>query len=320
MSFAKSFWLSPKSVGLSLCCAALLLGPSATVLGQLQINEIAIDPPGTDTTFEFFELKGSPGLSLDGWWLLFIEGDKGAAPFISGTVDGAIDLSGNSVGDNGLFLWRQSSTVIDSDPFSAGVQGPSAGTFVKEGAFRSPENNSTTIALVYGFEGTEGVTDLDLDDDGIAENLSALGSGAFVADVLGIRENDGTPEDDFAYDLGFADAVLAPVFAFTPDYIARLGGDGVLVADLNAVGGNLANGGTFDRNEFFTYSAYRGLNGDGITTRDEDWENYANSGLVGDLWFEHVSAGTANPVPEPATLLALTLGLSAVAVRRRGVK
>lgn len=45
--------------------------------GQVVINEVDYDQPGSDTT-EFVELSGPPGMSLTGWTLYFYNGSGGA--------------------------------------------------------------------------------------------------------------------------------------------------------------------------------------------------------------------------------------------------
>ena len=84
-------------------------GGAGCVVGTIQaeINEVLYDPDGTDTGFEFVELRGTPGTVLDGARLLGINGGNGQAygdpVFLAGTFD-----------EDGLFLIGAAS-VPDSD-------------------------------------------------------------------------------------------------------------------------------------------------------------------------------------------------------------
>ena len=73
--------------------AALLTAAAATANGQVVINEVFENPPGggsTDARFEYVELYGKPGLSLDGYAIALLKG--GADP------DGD-DIPGPNPGD-----------------------------------------------------------------------------------------------------------------------------------------------------------------------------------------------------------------------------
>lgn len=294
-----------------LTLGALMLAITGSALAQVQISEIFINPPGSDNGFEFLELRGTPGMSLNGYSFLQIEGDGTAA----GVIDRVIDLSGFSIGSNGLFLWRDSNTVLDTNPNVAGVQGPDAGTTVHVADFNPDiENGSQTFVLgQFQFAPTVN-TDVDLNNDGVADNVSSWGTVTF-ADVLGLTENDGA--SNFAYDLGFGGAVIAPAFVdFNADAIVRGNGDAVYMMDVLAG----ANGGyTFDTARFMSFSKYRGVHPDG-TERTQDWQDFANSGLAdanGNWDRSWLTPGSANPVPEPGSMIALGTGIVALVARRR---
>ena len=186
-----------------LSALALSLGLSASAQAQL-FNELFINPPGTDNGLEFFELSGAASQSLDGLTVLAIEGD-GTTP---GVIDQAISLSGLSLGSNGLFLWRDSATVLSPSP--------DAGTAVQTGDF-SPdlENGSNTYLLVNGFSGSL-AQDLDTNDDGILD----LTPWTSVLDAVGITENDGANNRTYLTSVGYS-AVNA-IAGFNADALIRV--------------------------------------------------------------------------------------------------
>ena len=75
----------------------LLLADTATASGQLVIQELLYDGPGTDGDDVFTELVGPPGLSLNGWSLVGINGDTGA-------TYRTVDLSAATVPADGVLV------------------------------------------------------------------------------------------------------------------------------------------------------------------------------------------------------------------------
>ncbi len=179
------------------------------------INEVFINPPGTDNGLEYFELWSNTGgvESLDGLWFLSIEGDGSTQ---RGTVDQAISLTGLSTGSNGLFLWRDGTGVLS--PIPDPLTSLTIADFDPD-----LENGSNTFLLVSGFSGAVG-DDLDADDDVVLNTLPWTS----VIDGIGVRESDDTPDDDnqYATGLGFAGF---PVLGFTPDLVFRSGLGGAWV-------------------------------------------------------------------------------------------
>lgn len=166
------------------------------------INELFINPPGSDNGQEFFELSGTPGESLNGLFFLSIDGDATSA----GTIDQAISLNGFSLGTNGLFLQRDSAAVINPSPDPA--------TTVRVLDFNPDlENGSNTFLLVQGFTGAVG-NDLDTNNDGI---LDVVFPGT-VIDAVAIVENDGAQNFGYATAFGGVQNVQA---AFSPDAFVR---------------------------------------------------------------------------------------------------
>ncbi len=135
-----------------------------------RMTEMLFNPPGVDGGFESIELAGEPGQQLTGVSLVIIEGDAGGA----GVIDVVINLGTWSFGSNGLLLIRDSATVL--------VPPPASGTnVVVFDFFPDLENGSETLLLVTGTPLVTG-TDIDLNNDGIAESWPA---GVTVLDAVG---------------------------------------------------------------------------------------------------------------------------------------
>lgn len=73
----------------------------------IRFSEFLADAPGPDDGREFFEISGPAGASLDGLSIIEIDGDGGAG----GSVDGFFDLSGLTLGSNGLLLLRDQEEI-----------------------------------------------------------------------------------------------------------------------------------------------------------------------------------------------------------------
>ena len=84
----------------------LLIG-SASSPGQVVINEVLHDPPGKDAGC-FVELMGKPGLNLDDYSLVGVNGDGGRQYSF-------VDLSGHRIPWNGYFVVAQDESVPDAD-------------------------------------------------------------------------------------------------------------------------------------------------------------------------------------------------------------
>lgn len=162
------------------------------------ISEFQPNPIGTDPDPATIELSGNPGEAFSGW-LISIESDPGNP----GVVDRASEISG-TFDSNGLL------TVTVPDL----------------------ENPSFTLVLLSDFTG-DTTTDIDTDDDGIADDLSTLGT---VFDAIGVPDTTGEPL--YGTDLGGVD------FTFTGDEPRLIFRD-ASVGDLYAVN-DPDNGQVFD--------------------------------------------------------------------------
>lgn len=253
-------------------------GLATAASADVRLNELFINPPGTDNGQEFFELAGPAGSSLAGYSLIFIEGDATAA----GLIDKIIDLSSYSIGANGLLLWRDAVSTIDTST-AAGVQGPSAGTTVVNVDFNPDiENGTQTYLLVHSFTGSLN-QDLDTNNDGVLD----LTPWASIADGIALVENDvDSGNTGYASGLGF--------FQWTsPDFNADAFIRGV--------------------NNAWYASDVLGTNPGGPYSLDAT-RNNSGLGNAGDFV---LTPGVANSIPTPGTLALVGLAGLVAGKRRR---
>lgn len=258
---------------LFLVFVSVAISPSLLSAGIIQINEVLIDPSLGPIGQQFFELKGMANQSLNDLSFVVLIGEGPD----SGIVDQVLDLSPHSLGANGLLLWR--------DVFDPLNPAPDTATTVVSAGLPLPaffSDISQTFALIEGFAAAPG-DDLDFDDDGLLD----AAPWTSVHDAIGVRENDGTPADEFAFgtQMGFADFAST---GFNPDAIFRDGNDGDWYAsDVS----NTAVGGPF----MFDSLEFVDLN--------------LNSQAPANFTFDTLSPGSANAaaVPEPSTGVVLLL-------------
>jgi hypothetical protein len=259
-----------------LTAACLLFALAAPADAQVFINEIMANPPGSDNGFEFIELRSTtPSLSLSGLHLLIIEGDGANA----GIIDQALNLGALSTGTNGLFLWRDSSTVL--------VPPPSPATFVHVADFVPDiENGAQTYLIVQSFTGSVG-DDLDTNNDGILDSTP----WAAVIDAIGVRES-GTGGTVYGAHLGFAD--FPNTLLFTPDLIFRVSGTNAWVgADVN---GTSPGPYDFDPAELV--------------------DIFGNPLSLSEFDITTATPGSANPVPEPSLVAIVAVGMTGAVYRQ----
>ena len=186
---------------------------AATSHATIQLNEIFLNPPSTDNTQEFIELRStSSGVeSLAGLSLVCIEGD-GTLP---GTIDFILNLGAFSTGTNGLFLWRDSALLINPAPDPATTI--NVGDWpVGTGFSGDLENGTQTFLIVSGFTGAQN-QDLDTDNNGTIDVFP----WASVIDAIGFVENDGPANVAYGANLGFLN--FGPDPGYNADVLLRDG-------------------------------------------------------------------------------------------------
>ena len=184
---------------LSIVVCAVLSSPSPA--GQsILLSEIRVDEPSTDNN-EFFELRGTPGASLDGITYLVI-GEYPPTSTGSGGIEEAIDLSGNSIPSDGYFLVAEASfSGVNGFGTTLGIT-PDLTT-----SFNFENEDNVTHLIVQGFNGTRG-DDFDTDNDGNVDLNIPWIDNMNILDAVGFVGDETPPtQTEFAYGaaLGFED-------------------------------------------------------------------------------------------------------------------
>lgn len=94
-------------IGIVASALLFFLMGSALPSVQVVINEVLYDPSGTDVGC-FVELIGKPGLDLDDYFLVGVNGD-------GGKQYNFIDLSGHTIPPDGYFVVAQDDSVQEAD-------------------------------------------------------------------------------------------------------------------------------------------------------------------------------------------------------------
>ncbi|MGC3957061.1 MAG: DUF3616 domain-containing protein [Verrucomicrobiota bacterium] len=139
------------------------------------LAELKVNPPGTnDAPHEFIELKGTPSALLTNLYVFGLDGNSSGDP---GTVNYALNLSGKSLGANGVLVIVAtnhaysiaSGTTVVTDPHLSVVGG-------------ALDNGTISFLLVSSAVALNPGVDLDSGDNGVLEGLP---SGAMILDAVG---------------------------------------------------------------------------------------------------------------------------------------
>jgi hypothetical protein len=144
---------------------------------QLLLNELYVNSPGADEPFEFIELKGTPGSTLNNIYVVVFESDSGSA----GNADVVIPLNGVTLGSNGLLFIGT----------SLGYQNiPSETVFKDTLLFGLPllENGSISFTVMFSPIPMLKDVDYDTNNDGVLD----LPNGAQLQDAVGWTNGDLT--------------------------------------------------------------------------------------------------------------------------------
>ena len=170
------------------------------VFAGLLLNEVLSDPSGTDAPFEYVEIKGTPGALLTDIYFVSIEGDSAS----QGLADVVVNLSGQSMGSNGLLVIKADGLGHAIPAETTIVVGPEA--FNSGGG--ALENGSNSFALIRSPSGIVAASDLDPENDGILN----LPSGATLIDCIGWIDGGA---GDLAYGAVLTQAAAIPAGAAT---------------------------------------------------------------------------------------------------------
>jgi Bacterial Ig domain/Calx-beta domain/PKD domain len=174
--------------------ATLTIADDETTLSRL--NEVLVNPDGTDNPFEFIEVRGVPGAPL---LSLYVVGVNGVAGSTLGVTNFAEDLSSAHFGANGLLVIK----AANGGPTIPGVTTVVADRFLEEQPNLS--NNAVSFLLIASPTPIYAGTDLDTNDDGTldlptgsavldAVGWSDGGVGSVVYGGVSLTQSSGTPD------------------------------------------------------------------------------------------------------------------------------
>ena len=179
---------------------------AATQGNEIVINEIRIEMPGADTE-HYVELSGTPGASLDGLAYIVV-GDQSSVfpPQQNGYVEVFVDLTGNSIGADGLFVIAESSFTLCAADLTAGLN--------FEG------NDNVTHMLVDNSCGLGLASDLDTDNDGTIDSSVTCA----IIDSVALMQtlNPNGLDDEFVY----SDTLVGPDGGVVPSHVWRCADSG----------------------------------------------------------------------------------------------
>jgi hypothetical protein len=144
---------------------------------QFYLNEVMIDPPGTDTPHNFIEIRGTASSPLTNMYVVTIEGDGDSD---EGRVDEVIDVSSYSTGTNGYFVAAQTGNFYNINP---------AATVALDLFSGDVESQSHTIMLIETATPPSTGDDIDPDEDGTPDG--SVYSGWTVLDSVTLLKDNG---------------------------------------------------------------------------------------------------------------------------------
>ncbi len=175
-----------------------LMGMIGTASAQIKINEIRTDMPGGDTD-EYFELKGAPGTSLNGYTYLVI-GDGSVTS--CGTIESVTPLDGYSIQADSLFAALKAGDANTLTGYDASL------------AMNFENSDNVTHMLVLGFTGTDG-QDLDTLDTGTFDTTPWTS----IVDCVGLDE--GTTPNCAGDEYLYCATTVGPDGSFVPGHVYR---------------------------------------------------------------------------------------------------
>jgi hypothetical protein len=157
----------------------MLFAWASAINAQILLNEIEVNPPGSDNPFEFIELKGAPGSTLNNIYVCVFEGDSASA----GNSDLVIPLNNITLGNNGLLFIG---TTLGYPNIPASTTRKDTLIFGIPGGVL--ENGNTSFTVIFSPSAILSNVDYDLNNDGQLE----LPFGASLQDAVGWTNGDLT--------------------------------------------------------------------------------------------------------------------------------
>jgi hypothetical protein len=188
--------VNPLRVSASLLSAVLAVALCRPTFAQLYINEIFFEPGGSgDNTQEYIEIRGTPGMSLDDHYLIFLENENTATDSGSpGQIDLIFDLNGRTLSPTGFFTLRQRNNPysnVPSDEFNV------SNTLTGLGWGSTPNGMEQDNDIGAASSSMYSTTPGRIENSGFTAMLIRVNSGG-AAPTLGMNldgavDNDGDP-------------------------------------------------------------------------------------------------------------------------------
>ncbi len=172
---------------------SLLLAPM--VANALNINEIRVDNGGTDTD-EYFELAGTAGLDLTGYFYIVIGDGTGG----SGVLESISDLTGLAIAADGYLSVHKDGTTGTCASYDAEV------------TLSFENSDNTTHMLVTNLTGIL-QDDLDTNDDGVLDTTP----WDSIVDSVSLIESVGTGDLVYGENSVGPDGIYAPAHVLICD-------------------------------------------------------------------------------------------------------
>ncbi len=167
-------------------------------VSSLRISEVLLNVPGTDTGFEYVEIRGTPNFTIpNDVYFVTLEGDNGSGG--AGVSDNVLSLGGLQIGSNGYLLLLQNgnpwSAVAKAGTTTASATGSNWNNATLGWSGSDFENGTNSFLLIQAATAPTLATDYDTNNDGVLDNG---GQNWTVLDSVGKFDGDTS---DIAYGL-----------------------------------------------------------------------------------------------------------------------
>jgi hypothetical protein len=189
--------------------------PSSTTVGivsnragSVRINELDVNPPNQDNPYEYVEISGTPGTSLNNYYFVGVEGDAvstGANLGQTGRAQYVFNLAGFTIGSTGLLVIKSptggfsipaGTTVVTDTNFDnvGGTLGNGTASFF----LMYNTTPSAFTAYTYNGSGQILTTGTDFDTSGGGSTLDTgtftLPTGTEIIDNVGWYDNNNAAD------------------------------------------------------------------------------------------------------------------------------